>query len=71
MGASLLAISVSQTPLMSTDTPSSRAGSLPQGFIPNWDLYRLVGRGLLTARFCSKLRTSPPRRPWISRQGNH
>ncbi|MBA4271888.1 MAG: hypothetical protein C0438_02120 [Pseudomonas sp.] len=31
MGASLLAKAVGQATLMSTDTPSSRAGSLPQG----------------------------------------
>ncbi|PMZ72552.1 hypothetical protein C1X65_20235 [Pseudomonas sp. FW305-70] len=31
VGASLLAIAVCQTPKMSTDTPSSRASSLPQG----------------------------------------
>ncbi|RBB98651.1 hypothetical protein C3E97_023485 [Pseudomonas sp. MWU12-2115] len=31
MGASLLAKAVDQPTLLSTDTPSSRAGSLPQG----------------------------------------
>ncbi|PPK40893.1 hypothetical protein CD175_05465 [Pseudomonas laurylsulfatiphila] len=33
MGASLLAKAMCQTPLMSTDTPSSRAGSLPQWYL--------------------------------------
>ncbi|SFH27573.1 hypothetical protein SAMN03159297_04108 [Pseudomonas sp. NFACC45] len=32
MGASLLAIAADQPPLILTDTPLSRAGSLPQGF---------------------------------------
>ncbi|TNB79374.1 hypothetical protein FHJ31_22800 [Pseudomonas sp. Fig-3] len=31
MGASLLAIAADQPPLMSADTPLSRAGSLPHG----------------------------------------
>ena len=33
VGASLLAIAVGQSALMSTDTASSRPGSLPQGFV--------------------------------------
>ncbi|CAI8836243.1 hypothetical protein EMIT0P260_20376 [Pseudomonas sp. IT-P260] len=32
VGASLLANAVSQPTLMATDSPSSRAGSLPQGY---------------------------------------
>ena len=31
MGASLLAMAVYQAQMLSTDTPSSRAGALPQG----------------------------------------
>ncbi|TNF84445.1 hypothetical protein FGE05_04320 [Pseudomonas sp. ICMP22404] len=37
VGASLLAIAVGQSAWMSTDTPSSRAGSLPHSWRLMWE----------------------------------
>ncbi|AWY42454.1 hypothetical protein DKY63_22105 [Pseudomonas putida] len=36
VGASLLAIAISQSTLMLKPIPSSRAGSLPQGMVPGY-----------------------------------
>ncbi|QHC93122.1 hypothetical protein PkoCFBP13504_17975 [Pseudomonas koreensis] len=44
VGASLLAKAVDQPTFLSTDTPSSRAGSLPQGYCVLPD-YRVTGPG--------------------------
>ncbi|KAA0970001.1 hypothetical protein FQ185_17205 [Pseudomonas sp. ANT_H12B] len=53
MGASLLAIAIYHSASMSTDTPLSRAGSLPQG--------------LRRFRFCHSLPTAPAARAFLWR----
>ncbi|AXP02159.1 hypothetical protein DZG01_03880 [Pseudomonas fluorescens] len=40
MGASLLAMTVGQLAYLSTDTPLSRAGSLPQGVSARFRIFR-------------------------------
>ena len=50
---------------------SKRAPAKGTGSPTRSERQRPVGPGLLAKRFCLKLRTSSPRRPWISRQGNH